>query len=155
MKPVGSEGMTRSQRKIIADLLSAQKLGILATLGQAYPYQNIVAFAASGDLKNILFATRRSTSKYNNLKSRKRVAIFIDDRSNREADFQRATGITAIGSALELRGRVRDKFARLFLRKHPSLSEFLSASDCALFAIRVRSYYVVRHFQDVFEVRMM
>jgi general stress protein 26 len=84
--------MTRSQRKTIADLLTAQKLGILATLGQAYPYQNIVAFAASGDLKNILFATKRSTSKYRNLKSRKRVAIFIDDRSNRETDFQQATG---------------------------------------------------------------
>jgi hypothetical protein len=146
--------MTRSQRKIIADLLRAQKLGILATLGQAYPYQNIVAFAASGDLKNILFATRRPTSKYRNLKTRKRAAIFIDDRSNRETDFQRAAGMTAIGRALELRGRNRDKFAKLFLRKHPSLREFLSAPDCALFAIRVRSYYVVLHFQDVFEVRM-
>ena len=147
--------MTRSQRKTIADLLTAQKLGILATLGQAYPYQNIVAFAASGDLKNILFATKRSTSKYKNLKNRKRVAIFIDDRSNRETDFQQATGITAIGGALELRGRVREKSAKLFLRKHPSLFEFLSASDCALFTIQVRSYYVVLHFQDVFEVRMM
>ncbi len=146
--------MTRSQRKTIADLLSAQKLGILATLGQAYPYQNIVAFAASGDLKNILFATGRSTGKYKNLKSRKRVAIFIDNRSNREADFQQATGITAIGRALELRGRVREKSAKLFLRKHPSLREFLSAADCALFTIQVRAYYVVLHFQDVFEVRM-
>ena len=146
--------MTRSQRKIIADLLTVQKLGILATLGQAYPYQNIVAFAASGDLKNILFATKRSTSKYKNLISRKRVAIFIDDRSNRETDFQQATGITALGAALELRGLGRDKFAKLFLRKHPSLREFLAAPDCALFSIRVRAYYVVLHFQDVVEVRI-
>ena len=146
--------MTRSQRKTIAELLTGQKFGILATLGKMYPYQNIVAFAASGDLKNILFATRRSTSKYKNLKSRKRVAIFVDDRSNRETDFQQATGITALGAALELRGLGRDKFARLFLRKHPSLQEFLSASDCALFTIRVRAYYVVLHFQDVVEVRM-
>ena len=146
--------MTRSQRKTIADLLTVQKLGILATLGKAYPYQNIVAFAASGDLKNILFATRRSTSKYKNLKSRKRVAIFVDDRSNRETDFQQATGITALGAALELRGLGRDKFAKLFLRKHPYLREFLLASDCALFTIRVRAYYVVLHFQDVIEVRM-
>lgn len=104
--------MMRSQRKTIANLLSAQKLGVLATLGREYPYQNIVAFATSGDLKNILFATKRSTSKYKNLKSRKRVAIFIDDRSNRETDFQQATGVTALGSALELRRRDREKFAR-------------------------------------------
>jgi uncharacterized pyridoxamine 5'-phosphate oxidase family protein len=146
--------MTRSQRKTIADLLSAQKLSVLATLGRAYPYQNIVAFAASGDLKNILFATKRSTCKYKNLKSRKRVAMFIDDRSNRETDFQQATGITALGGALELRGRDREKFAKLFLRKHPSLQEFLSASECALFSIQVRAYYVVLRFQDVVEVRM-
>ena len=146
--------MTRSLRKTISDLLTAQKLGILATLGQAYPYQNIVAFAASGDLKNILFATMRSTSKYKNLKSRKRVAIFIDDRSNRETDFQQATGVTALGGALELRGQGREKFAKLFLRKHPSLREFLSAPDCALFSIQVRAYYVVLRFQDVVEVRM-
>jgi general stress protein 26 len=88
--------MMRLQRKIIADLLITQKLGILATLGQAYPYQNIVAFAAGGDLKNILFATRRSTGKYRNLKSRKRAAIFIDDRSNRETDFR------TLGSGLEM-----------------------------------------------------
>lgn len=146
--------MTRSQRKTIAGLLAAQKLGILATLGQAYPYQNIVAFAASGDLKNILFATRRATAKYRNLKSRKKVAIFIDDRSNRETDFQQATGITALGGARELRGRDRERSAKLFLRKHPSLREFLSAPDCAMFAIRVRAYYVVLRFQDVFEARM-
>jgi hypothetical protein len=147
--------MTRSQRKTITDLLTAQKLGILATLGEVYPYQNIVAFAASGDLKNILFATKRSTEKYRNLKSRKLAAIFIDDRSNRDTDFQQATGITALGGALELRGREREKSAQLFLRKHPSLREFLAAADCALFAIRVRAYSVVLHFQDVFEVRMM
>jgi hypothetical protein len=146
--------MTRSQRNTIADLLTAQKLGILATLGRVYPYQNIVAFAAGGDLKNILFATRRSTGKYGNLKSRKRAAIFIDDRANRETDFQQATGITALGDARELRGRERERSAALFLRKHPSLREFISAPDCALFAIRVRAYYVVLHFQDVFEVRM-
>lgn len=146
--------MTRAQRKIIRDLLTEQKLGILATLGPAYPYQNIVAFAASGDLKNILFATRRSTGKYRNLKSRKRAAIFFDDRANRETDFRRATGITALGGARELYGRERERCAQLFLRRHPSLREFLSAPDCALFAIRVRAYYVVRHFQDVFEIRM-
>jgi hypothetical protein len=146
--------MTRSQRKTVADLLAAQMLGILATLGPAYPYQNIVAFAASSDLKNILFATKRSTGKYRNLKSRNRVAIFIDDRSNRETDFQRATGITAVGAARELSGRNRERSAKLFLRKHPYLREFISAPDCALFAIRVRAYYVVLHFQDVFEVRM-
>lgn len=146
--------MTRSIRKAIAALLSGQKLGILATWGMAYPYQNIVAFAATGDLKNILFATKRSTGKYENLKRRKRVAIFIDNRSNRESDFFGATGVSALGIARELGGAGREKFMKLYLRKHPSLREFLTAPDCALFAVRVRVYHAVLHFQEVVEVRI-
>jgi nitroimidazol reductase NimA-like FMN-containing flavoprotein (pyridoxamine 5'-phosphate oxidase superfamily) len=146
--------MDRALRNKISGLLNGQKLGILATLGRNYPYQNIVAFAAGRDLKSICFATRRATSKYRNLKRRKRVAMFIDDRSNREADFHDATGLTALGSAGEKRGDDRAKAARLLLRRHPSLKEFLSAADCAVFAITVRSYIVVLHFQEVIEVRV-
>ena len=146
--------MDRALHKKISGLLNGQKLGILATLGRAYPYQNIVAFAADKDLKNIVFATRRATSKYRNLKRRKRVAIFIDDRSNREADFQDATGLTALGSAGEKRGEGRAKAARLLLRRHPYLKEFLAAPDCAIFVISVRTYIVVLHFEQVVEVRV-
>jgi nitroimidazol reductase NimA-like FMN-containing flavoprotein (pyridoxamine 5'-phosphate oxidase superfamily) len=146
--------MDRVLRKKISGLLNGQKLGILATLGRDYPFQNIVAFAAGRDLKSICFATRRETSKYRNLKLRKRVAIFIDDRSNREADFQDATGITALGDAGETRGEIRAGSARLLLRRHPYLKEFLSAPDCAIFVIRVRTYILVMHFQQVVEVRV-
>jgi general stress protein 26 len=146
--------MDRALRKKISGLLDGQKLGILATLGPSYPYQNIVAFAASGDLKSIWFATRRATSKYRNLKRRKRVAVFFDDRLNREADFHDATGITALGVAGETRGESRARAMKLLGRRHPYLKEFLAAQDTAVFAITVRSYVVVLHFQEVIEVRV-
>ena len=144
----------RALRKKIAGLLNGQKLGILATLGASYPYQSLVAFAAGGDLKSMVFATRRATSKYRNLKSRKRVAMFIDDRANSEADFQDATGITVLGTAGETRGESRSRAMELLLRRHPFLKEFLAAPDCAIFVIRVRTYIVVLHFQQVVEVRV-
>lgn len=146
--------MDRALRKKISGLLDGQKLGILATLGPSYPYQNIVAFAAARDLKSIVFATRRATSKYRNLKRRKRVAIFFDDRVNRVADFQEATGVTALGIAGEARGEGRARTARLLRRRHPLLREFLAAPDCAIFVIRVRAYIVVWHFQEIIEVRV-
>jgi nitroimidazol reductase NimA-like FMN-containing flavoprotein (pyridoxamine 5'-phosphate oxidase superfamily) len=146
--------MDRVLRKKISSLLAGQKLGILATLGRDYPYQNIVAFAAGRDLKTIVFATRRATSKYRNLKRRKRVAMFIDDRANREADFHDASGLSALGVAEELRGEGRGRSMKSLLCKHPDLKEFFSATDCALFAIRVRVFYLVMRFQDVIEVRM-
>jgi len=146
--------MERALRKKISGLLDGQKLGILATLGTAYPYQNIVAFVAARDLKTIVFATRRDTSKYRNLKLRRRVAVFFDDRSNREADFHDATGITALGIAAETRGESRSRAMKLLRRRHPYLQEFLAAPECAAFAIQVRSYIVVLHFQEVIEVRV-
>ena len=146
---------TKDVRKKIEKLLTGQKLGILATLGKDYPYQSIVAFSGSGDMKHILFATKRATSKYKNLKDRAQVSIFIDNRSNQEADFLDAIGMTALGDARELRGASSRKFTGLFLRKHPSLGGFLSSPDCALFMIKVKVYYVVWHFQEVMEVRMV
>ena len=141
-------------RKKIAELLIEQKLGILATLGKDYPYQSIVAFSSSRDMKHILFATNRATSKYKNLKDKAQVSIFIDNRSNQESDFTDATGMTAIGDARELNGVARKKFIGLFIRKHPLLEEFLASPDCALFMIKVRVYYVVVNFQEVNEVIM-
>jgi len=140
--------------KNISGLLTRQKLGILATLGRQYPYQSIVAFAAADDMKNILFATKRSTSKYRNVKRRARTSIFIDNRANSEKDFIDTTGMTALGDARELRGASRRSSGKIFLKKHPYLREFLAAPDCALFNIKVRVYYVVMRFQEVFEVRI-
>jgi len=142
-------------RKKIAKLLAEQKLGILATLGKDYPYQSIVAFSGSRDMKHILFATKRATSKYKNLKEKAQVSIFIDNRSNQEADFLDAIGMTVLGDARELSEAARTKSMGLFIRKHPSLEEFLASPDCALFMIKVRVYYVVLNFQEVTEVRMI
>jgi general stress protein 26 len=139
-------------RKKIAKLLIEQKLGILATLGKGYPYQSIVAFSGSRDMKHILFATKRATSKYKNLKDKVQVSVFIDNRSNQEADFIDAMGMTVIGDARELNGAMRKKFMAPFICKHPSLEEFVSDPDCALFMIKVKVYYVVLNFQEVIEV---
>ncbi len=140
-------------RKKLRHLFKTQNLGILATLGKTFPYQSIVAFAATEDLKNILFSTRRMTSKYRNLKKSPKVSIFIDNRSNSENDFQDAIGLTAIGNANELRGSEREKAISLFVRRHPSLEKFVSSSGNSIFIVKVRVFYMVMKFQEVVEIR--
>jgi uncharacterized pyridoxamine 5'-phosphate oxidase family protein len=140
-------------RKKIRDLFKTQKLGILATLGKAFPYQNIVAFAATDDLKNIIFTTKRMTSKYKNLKNSSKVSMFIDDRSNRENDFYDALGLTAVGNANELSGPQREKAMSKFIKRHPCLEEFVSTPNSAIFIVRVRVYFLVMNFQEVIEIR--
>ena len=61
-------------------LLESQKLAVLATHREGQPYGSLVSFVATEDMKQILFATTRSTRKYANLTADDRVAMVIDNR---------------------------------------------------------------------------
>ena len=50
-------------KQTIAELFSTQQLAVLSSFGNEQPYASLVAFAATEDLKHIIFATTRSTRK--------------------------------------------------------------------------------------------
>jgi len=139
---------------LLHDLLKFQQLGVLGTRHKGQPYGSLVAFAATPDLKNLVFATTRATRKFANLQGDSRVSMVLDNRSNRVADFRKAVAATALGQAKETKGKGRKKFAKMYLAKHPHLREFVASPTCALVVIRVRVYYVVWRFQNVFELRL-
>jgi nitroimidazol reductase NimA-like FMN-containing flavoprotein (pyridoxamine 5'-phosphate oxidase superfamily) len=141
-------------REILLELFSSQKLGVLGTHQAGQPYGNLVAFAATPDLKNLLFATTRATRKFANIQADPRVSMVVDNRSNRVADFRKAVAATVLGRAKEVRGKERKELAKMYLAKHPHLKEFVASPTCALVRIRVELYYVVWRFQNVFELRM-
>ena len=141
-------------REILLELFSSQKLGVLGTHQSGQPYGSLVAFAATPDLKNLVFATTRATRKFANLQADSRVSMVLDNRSNRVADFRKAVAATALGRAKEIKGRDRNKIAKMYLSKHPHLKEFVSSPTCALVKIRVEVYYLVWRFQNVFEWRV-
>jgi nitroimidazol reductase NimA-like FMN-containing flavoprotein (pyridoxamine 5'-phosphate oxidase superfamily) len=141
-------------REILLELFSAQKLAVLGTHQAGQPYGSLVAFAATPDLKSLLFATTRATRKFANLQADSRVSMVFDNRSNRVADFRKAVAATALGRAKETKGKERKKFTTMYLAKHPHLKEFVSSPTCALVRIRVEVYYLVWRFQNVFELRL-
>jgi len=136
-------------RATLQALLLSQPLGVLSTQGGGQPYASLVAFAVGPQAGELLFATDRATRKYANLRADRRVALLVDNRSNRESDFGEAVAVTVVGFAEELLGGDRDRLAAPYLAKHPALREFLASSGCALMRLRVQSYVVVRRFQDV------
>ena len=135
-------------------LLASQPLAVLATQGQGQPYVTLVAFASSGDLKSLYFATTRSTRKYANLAADSRVALLVDNRSNKASDFRWAMAATATGKAKEVDSGERAAALDLYLAKHPHLRDFVSAPTCAFCEIRVQSFFVVTRFQNVVEVHI-
>ncbi len=153
MKMNDTHGLHQVQKKLTR-LFKSQKLAVLSTSDEGQPYNNLVAFMASGDLTTMVFATTRATRKYENLTSDPRVSLLIDNRTNRESDFHRAMAVTALGKARDLGAEERAPYETNFLTRFPHLSEFVQSPGCALMMVQVAKYYVVSHFQSVFVLEL-
>ena len=136
---------------ILRELCHSQALAVLATAAGSAPYANLVAVAFAIDLRHFFFATPRSTRKWHNLSSNPQISLLIDNRSNQVADFKRAAAATILGTARELSKADREEGQKLYLAKHPHLSEFLAGPDCALFQVKIEQIYLVTHFQEVMQ----
>ena len=136
----------------LKELFDSQRLAVLATHRSGQPYGSLVAFAATDDLKHLLFATTRGTHKYANLSQDGRVAMLVDNRSNQEADFHNAIAATAVGTVEEVEGGEKEGLLECYLVKHPYLKEFVASLTCAFLKVKVETYYVVSRFQEVMEL---
>jgi nitroimidazol reductase NimA-like FMN-containing flavoprotein (pyridoxamine 5'-phosphate oxidase superfamily) len=139
-------------RQIIHNLLSSQRLAVLSTQMSGRPYSNLVAFAATEGLQDILFATTRTTRKFANVTAEPQVSLLVDNRSNEETDFGETSAVTVLGIAAEVLGPERENYLQIYLKKHPYLEEFVSAPTCALMRIKVEKFIMVTRFQEVREV---
>jgi len=139
-------------KRELKKLFKKQRLAVLATQKNGQPYSSLVAFAVTEDLKHLIFATSRATRKYDNFSSDSRVALLIDNRSNKASDFHRAMAVTAVGAAIEVDEDRRQELIHLYLAKNPHLKDFVQSPTCALVRVSVKTYYVVRTFQNVMEI---
>jgi nitroimidazol reductase NimA-like FMN-containing flavoprotein (pyridoxamine 5'-phosphate oxidase superfamily) len=131
-------------------LFETQQFAVLATYDDGQPYASLMAFAATDDLKHLLFVTERKTRKYANLTRNPRTAALIDNRSNQSSDTEQAIAVTALG---QIREADKDQHASTFLNKHPHLEAFVRSASCALVEMQVIKYVVVRGIQDVTELQ--
>ena len=125
-------------------LFDSQRLAVLATQGGGQPYGNLVAFAATDDLKRLLFMTPHDTRKYSNIKSESRVSVLIDSRHNLESDFRDAMAVTAMGTAKEVADAERDPLMAIYLAKHSYLSQFARLPGNVMVEVLVESYVLAK-----------
>lgn len=141
-------------RHTVRSLLDSQAQGVLATQHDRQPYTSLMAFAVTPDLHRIVFATYRATRKYANLQANPRASLLVDNRTSKSADYQNTVAITAQGTVREVDLAQHGELLQLYLRKHPQLSDFVSATDCVLLQLEVDSFYVVSQFQNVALLQM-
>ncbi len=140
---------TRRLTEQLNELFFSQTLAVLSTNEGEQPYCNLIAFAATDDIRSLIFATNRATRKFTNLMSNSRVSLLIDNRSNKVADFHSAMAVTATGWAAEIPDQDKVDYLKLFLSKHPHLEDFVMSPGCALLRVCVEKYYIVTRFQNV------
>jgi heme iron utilization protein len=138
----------------IKAIFEDQLLAVLSTRERDQPYSNLVCFAATDDLRCLVFATPRATRKYANIKADSRVAMLVDNRGNVAADIDKATAVTVLGAAWEVEGEERENLLTRYVDRHPHLHPFVSSSATALFKVEVGKYVVVNSFQHVRELTM-
>lgn len=126
---------------LLREVVGTQYFAVLNTIGQGLPYSNLVSFAATDDLKSLVFVTGRNTRKYRNMQDNHNISLLIDNRSNRPSDTSRAVAITAVGTARE---EIDNKslFQAILLARHPQLRHFVEAPDNAIMLVTVREYIV-------------
>ncbi|MDD3777031.1 MAG: pyridoxamine 5'-phosphate oxidase family protein [Actinomycetota bacterium] len=136
----------------IKELLRGQGLAVLATHTRDYPYTSLVAFAAAPDLSYLVFAVGSDSRKYEYLSENKIVSLLIDDRQNYADDFYLASAVTAMGEAGTL--DKKDSFNyRLLEARHPQLRDFMAQASTVLIKVTVVTYYLVTHFQEVYQLK--
>ena len=132
----------------IKQLFNTQKLAVLATNMKGMPYTSLVAFVATDDLKEIIFATFKKTKKHDNLLNEPSVSMLIDNRKNKTSDFQDGIAVSARGWGKIITNQ-RERYQSLYLKKHPSLSEFITSPECDLIKIKVSEYQYVSRFENI------
>lgn len=133
----------------VQEVLQSCTFAVLATEGQGQPHACLVAITPSDNFKELIFATYRSTRKYNNLTKNENVAVLFENRSGKSPKQHDITVLTAFGNAEELKN---DEFELAFeshVFKHPEQLTFLSSKDCAIFRIKVAAYQLVLGIDDV------
>ncbi len=137
-------------KNLIENICSGQLFAVLATSHENQPYTNLVAFAIAEDLKTLVFVTPRDTRKFNYLTKNSRVSLMINNSTNNRTDTSESTGITITGKAHESSDKERDRLLKLFVSKHPPMTDFATSINSAVVCVDISRYDVVERFQNVF-----
>lgn len=133
-------------RDFIRQVLSANRFAVLATVSEGKPHSSFVAYTASGDSLQLIFATYRHTRKYANLKQNNQVSMLIENSKDRSTEI---TVLTATGKAFEVDTAHGEALLQTHLRQHPELNDFLLSPDCAVFRVDVEAYQLVLGIDDI------
>jgi len=138
--------------KEINRILAACRLAALSTCDGKSPHASLVGFVHHPESASIIFATPSSGKKYGNLKKLPNAALLISETAGTDNNFFGSAALTAAGECEEIGNK--EEVIPCYIKKFPGLEAFARDSKTAFFRLKVRSFYLVRNFQEVSELHV-
>lgn len=152
--PAGYEAKALEEE--IRMLFKSQPFAVLATQGKGITNTSLISFAASYDLKHIVFATPIASGKFNLISSEENVSILVDDRSLQQENINQISALSIFGKAKNISDKNEIlKWGEVLIEKHPNLKTFVNAPTTSVVLVKVDRYLYVRKFQEVRELKVL
>ena len=133
----------------IGALLEARTLGVLATQSDGQPHASLMAFTPVDGIRRLVFATYRSTRKYESLRKDGRAALLIGSGIEPFEHQRAALIVTAHGRIVDIPEQARQTMLSAHIKRHPAFEDFLTSPDCALLSMEVSAYQLVTSTNEV------
>jgi len=140
--------MNEEQLRIIDDLVTNEKLCVLATTDGIEPLCSLMTLFVDHASMKFYFLTKKDTRKCKNIKSHPHVSILIERR-----DANWALTIQGVYSPIQTE-QTEDAIKRLMLLKHPELEAFASHPDTELIRIKGTTARLVTGPEEKFETKL-
>jgi len=138
-----------SRERDIQRILDAHRFAVLATQRGGQPHTSLVAYTPLDGIRQLAFATYRSTRKFKSLLENHQVALFIGGQAASSHEVGERTLLTAHGMALEVSPDEKARVSHEHQMRHPDLQTFLSSPEAALVLVDVTAYQLVNDIEDV------
>jgi len=138
-----------SRERAIQRILDAHRFAVLATQRDGQPHTSLVAFTPSNGIRQLVFATYRSTRKFRSLLASNRVSLLIGGQSPKPHEHCEGSVLTAHGMASVVLSGEKETLLREHRMRHPDLGVFLSSPEVAVISVVVTAYQLVGGIEDV------
>lgn len=136
-------------REYVEEILHSCRLAVLATEAHGQPHASIIAITPVRSIWQLVFATYRTTRKFENILHNGRVAVLIQGEDFDSSGHNKGCAITAFGLAQEVAITEKDEAVHAHLERHPDLLNFLQAADATIIQIKIEKFQVVRGIDEI------
>lgn len=140
--------MSKDKMQIIDELVLGKDRCVLATSDGYQPHTSLMTYFADHAVMKFYFLSRKSSQKNKNLRKNPHVSLLIDRRDERQA-----LSIQGVYSPIRNKQTV-EAITKLFLHKHPHLTDFARDPETELVRILGQSAQLVLDFEDVFTTKL-